>query len=364
MAEKTALYHKYRPCKLSQVLGQDHVKQTITNAVNKNRLSHAYLFTGSHGTGKTSLARIISLIVNCDGGPSVEYDENSKICQSIINGSCPDIHELDAGSSGNVDSIRDVIKMAYNAPVYCRKRVFIIDEAHGLTGSAKSSLLKTLEEPPKTAMFILCTTESQKIISTIQSRCQRFDINRIPTDKIASHLKEICDKEGRKNVANEALEIISKAAQGSVRDALSMLDAAMSRCDDEITAKFVSEIIGKTNFEFCLRTFDAILKQDYKSVLIVREAINKGIDPQRIFADFLEYNHDLLIGKSLNSDRHIREEATLKNAWIAQRDSVSDKKIVLFNQILCKHLNDSLVVHKPELSLDVCMIQMVQSMKT
>ena len=216
---ESALYSKYRPLKFNDLIGQNNVKKYFENVIKKSSLSHAYLFSGIRGTGKTTIARIIAMIVNCENGPSIDYDPNSKICQMIINSQCPDVVELDAATNKSIDDIREIKNLARQKPIMCRKKVFIIDEAHCLLKNSVSGLLKILEEPPKHCIFILATTEPQNIMDTILSRCIRFDLHSIPFNDIKKRLSYICDKENIK-YDNESIAIIAKKSHGSLRDAI------------------------------------------------------------------------------------------------------------------------------------------------
>jgi DNA polymerase-3 subunit gamma/tau len=281
-----ALYRKYRPKKLKGIVGQDHIKQYFQNAVSKNKISHAYLLSGTRGVGKTTIARIISLIVNCENGPSIDYDVKSKICSAILdNGAAGDVVELDAATNSSIDNIREIRKMAMTYPVMCRKRVFIIDEVHSLRGAAANALLHILEEPPESSMFILATTESHKILPTIKSRCQKFELKTLSVAEISSYLTKICNNEGYDKIENGAMQIIAQAAHGSIRDSLSILEPILSRCESGITVDIVRECIGSRlgQFFFCDLLEYIINKKSREAIVSIKKAIGSGMEPINIF---------------------------------------------------------------------------------
>lgn len=243
-----ALYRKYRPTGFDGVIGQDHIVQTLINQIKTDRLGHAYLFTGTRGTGKTSLAKIFAKAINCqkpiNGSPCGKCES----CMALSDPSNIDILEIDAASNNGVNEIRELREKVQYPPVSCKYKVYIIDEVHMLSPSAFNALLKTLEEPPKHAIFILATTEVHKIPATILSRCMRFDFKLIPTEDIATHIEEIYKKQG-KEYEREAVIAIAKAGEGSLRDALSIADTAMSYAEGTLTYDHVNEILGSTNSE-------------------------------------------------------------------------------------------------------------------
>ena len=310
------LYLKYRPSKLSDVVGQDHIKQYLTNATSKDKISHAYLLAGSHGIGKTSLARIMALIVNNENGPSIDYDINSPICQAIINGECPDVHEMDAASNSSVENMRDLRSLARNVPVMCRKRIFIIDEFQAVLEKSASVILKTLESPSPHVMFILATTDPQKVLATIQSRCQRFDLSKLTVPQISSRLEYICEAERVPEFEKAAIDMIAKSGEGSLRNAISSLETVLGKCDKKITVKDVQEIVKTNQRELFTNLIAAMYQSNHsKAILLVKNEINKGTDPEALLLSFLENFHDMLIAKLLNNNDIVYIEEFIKPTW-------------------------------------------------
>ena len=223
-----ALYRKYRPKSFSDVYGQDHVISTLKNEINENRISHAYLFTGSRGTGKTTCAKILAKAVNCENSIDGEPCNECEVCRGLDSGAIYDVVEIDAASNNGVDNIRDLREEANYTPTRGRYRVYIIDEVHMLSAGAFNALLKTLEEPPAHVIFILATTEVHKLPATILSRCQRFDFKRIQPETMAVRLKEVASLEGME-LNDDAAVLIARIADGALRDGLSILDQCASR---------------------------------------------------------------------------------------------------------------------------------------
>ena len=217
------LYRKYRPQAIEQIVGQEHIKKALANAIQMDRISHAYLFTGPRGTGKTSTARIFAKSLNCEKGPTISPCSECENCKNITNSIPIDVIEIDAASNRSVNDADEIIQKVALAPVQSRYKIYIIDEVHMLTNQAFNALLKTLEEPPKNVIFILATTEVHKVLDTIKSRCQRFDFKRITTDDITRHLRYIADSE-KINITDEALSYIAQNSAGGMRDSIALLD--------------------------------------------------------------------------------------------------------------------------------------------
>lgn len=292
------LYRKYRPKVFDDVVGQNHVTATLSNEVRENRLSHAYLFTGSRGTGKTTCARILAKAVNClhpvDGNPCNECE----ICKGIDNGSILDVIEIDAASNRGVDNIRDLRDEANFTPSEATFRIYIIDEVHMLTIEAFNALLKTLEEPPEHVKFILATTEIHKLPATILSRCQRFDFRRISPEDISARLKQVCAMENL-TIDDEAAMLISRIADGGMRDALSLLDQCAS-ISDSIDVKVVTNCAGLANRQYLAALCEAIRSGDCPTALkTVDELHNASCDMERLCTEMTNYFRDLMIVKTL-----------------------------------------------------------------
>ena len=268
---------KYRPLTFDDVLGQDHVVRTLKNAIEHNRLAHAYLFVGPRGTGKTSTARIFAKALNCSGGPKVDFDPHEDICEEIAEGRSLDVLEIDGASNRGIDHIRDLRDNVRFAPSRGNFRIVYIDEVHMLTKESFNALLKTLEEPPPHVKFIFATTEPHKILPTILSRCQRFDLRPIPSEIIAEHLLHIASAEGV-SLSREAAFAVAKVADGGMRDAQSMLDQLVSFCGDHIEEQQVQSVrmaflrIFPDNFVSCSNKAPHARKSRYRIDLIRRQS--------------------------------------------------------------------------------------------
>ena len=257
---------RWRPTQFSELVGQDHVVRTLGNAIEMNRIAHAYLFVGPRGTGKTTSARLFAKSLNWEDGPSLEVPENSEIGKTIMQGRCLDVIEIDGASNNSVDQVRDLRDECQYAPAQCRFKIYVIDEVHMLSQAAFNALLKTLEEPPPHVKFVFATTESNKVLPTIVSRCQRFEFRSIPVDLIVSKLSQICEKE--KIVVDEkALNAIARMAQGGMRDAQSILDQMISFCGNSITQRNVLEVYGLVSSDRISSLVDAIVQGDYDYIL-------------------------------------------------------------------------------------------------
>lgn len=293
-----ALYRKYRPNTFDGLIGQEHIVKTLINQIENDRLGHAYLFTGTRGTGKTSAAKIFAKAINClnpkNGSPCGECE----CCKAISNPSNIDVIEIDAASNNGVNEIRELREKVQYPPVSCKYKVYIVDEVHMLTGAAFNALLKTLEEPPKHAVFILATTEVHKIPATILSRCMRFDFRLISNEEIASLISKIYVEQG-KAFENEAVMAIAKAGEGSIRDALSVADIALSYNNEKLTYNDVMEILGSSNNELLIEFIKSIIECDSGSVLqIINTLCGLGKSVGVLIKDITAILRDLLVIKT------------------------------------------------------------------
>lgn len=295
-----AFYRKYRPSTFTDVVGQQHITTTLENAVKSGKTSHAYLFTGSRGTGKTSCAKILAKAVNCldshNGNPCNECE----ICKGIDNGSILDIIEIDAASNNGVDNIRDLREEANFTPANAKYRVYIIDEVHMLSIGAFNALLKTLEEPPAHVIFILATTEVHKLPSTILSRCQRFDFKRIPPEDMAVRLKEVAQKESLQ-LADDGAMLIARIADGAMRDALSLLDRCSSY-EGVIDSAAVASSAGLAGREYIFELCDCILEKDSaKALEVIDKLYNDSCDMERLITELTSHFRNLMVSKAVKN---------------------------------------------------------------
>ena len=293
-----ALYRKYRPSTFDEVIGQDHIITTLRNQILQDKISHAYLFTGTRGTGKTSTAKIFARAVNCPNAK--EHNGNPcgscSVCQSSGSQNL-DIIEMDAASNNGVDYARDIREKVQYPPVNGRYKVYIIDEVHMLSTGAFNALLKTLEEPPAHALFILCTTEVHKIPATILSRCMRFDFRLVPTATLTELVSSIYDKEGRK-YDKAAVAAIAQAGEGSVRDTVSIADRCLSVSNDVLTYNDVVEVLGVSSKSSIASLARAVLSNDTSAILAeTNKLVSEGKDVARLNKDLSLYMRDLLTAK-------------------------------------------------------------------
>jgi len=288
---------KYRPKTFDDVLGQDHVVRTLRNAIEQNRLAHAYLFVGPRGTGKTSTARIFAKALNCTGGPKVDFDPDEDICQEIAEGRSLDVLEIDGASNRGIDEIRQLRETVQYAPARGRFKIYYIDEVHMLTKEAFNALLKTLEEPPEHVKFIFATTEPEKILATILSRCQRFDLRPIPAPLIAEHLTNMAKQEGL-DLDPAAAWAIARGADGGMRDAQSMLDQLVSFCGETITESNVLDVFGFTSRETVAELLGALFSRDTPTALHLVERESKaGRELGQLLSDVVDTLRSLLVWK-------------------------------------------------------------------
>ena len=297
------LYRKYRPQKLEDIVGQHHIKTALTNAITLGKISHAYLFTGPRGTGKTSTARILAKSLNCINGPTVTPCEECESCKSITNTIPIDVIEIDAASNRSVEDAHNILEKVQYAPVNGKYKIYIIDEVHMLTTQAFNALLKTLEEPPKNVVFILATTESHKVLDTIKSRCQRFDFKRITTNDIIEHLKKIAGKE-QINISDGAISLIAKSSAGGMRDSLALLDQVSTiGASKEITEEDINNLLGRLSFEILSELADYIVNSDAISAIKLLEKIyNDGNEPIQILTNLMLFFKNLLIVKTCDKE--------------------------------------------------------------
>ena len=299
-SDSTSLYRRHRPGSFDQVVGQQHVVRTLRNAVEQGKVHHAYLFVGSRGTGKTSMAKILARSLNCErGGPTVTPCGECESCLTIASGTSIDVIEMDAASNRSVDDVRDLRERVAYAPAGGRWKVYILDEAHMLTKEAWNAFLKTLEEPPPNTVFVLATTESHKVMATIADRCQRFDFQRPSLEQISEVLNRVAAAESIE-VDEGAVATIARSASGSFRDALGTLDQLVAYGGNEIALEDVLQLLGAADAELLFGAVDAVVAEDPKAVLIgVEEMARSGRDPSQFARDLLAHLRHLLVTQTV-----------------------------------------------------------------
>ena len=294
------LARKYRPQRFSELVGQEHVARTLSNAIAQNRVHHAFLFTGARGVGKTSAARILAKALSCEKGPTAEPCGVCDICQEIAGGRSVDVIEIDAASNTKVEETKAVLEGVRYLPARARRKVYIIDEVHMLSAHSWNALLKTLEEPPPHVVFVFATTEAHKIPGTILSRCQRFDFKLIPTARLATHLDEILRTE-KIDAAPEAIRLVARQAAGSVRDALSLLDQTIAYVGTErLTAEVAADVLGIADRQLLVALATAVLDRDPATALrLIARAVDRGVDLGQLGRAFLQFLRDLEVASSV-----------------------------------------------------------------
>jgi DNA polymerase-3 subunit gamma/tau len=300
-----SFYRKWRPKSFEEIIGQDRVTRTLQNAIRANRVVHAYLFAGHRGTGKTTTARILAKALNCAQGPTPTPDNTCANCEAITAGYSVDVIEIDAASNRGIEEIRELRDRIRLVPTEGRYKVYIIDEAHMLTTEAANALLKTLEEPPEHAVLILVTTEPHRLPQTILSRCQRFDFRRVSQKELIARLRHIASTEGFE-IEDKALTIIAGSADGSVRDAESVLDQLAAYADGPITARDVLMVLGILEEEVALKFADSIIDRDVIACLsLVNHVLEEGKDPRQIIRTILDHFRDLMVAKTSDSPKDL-----------------------------------------------------------
>lgn len=312
MSQYIALYRKFRPTTFDDVVGQEQVIKVLKHQIQNNQIGHAYLFCGSRGTGKTSTAKIFSRAINCqnpkDGEPCNECD----VCKGILSSSITDVMEIDAASNNSVDNIRTIRENVIYAPTLAKYKVYIIDEVHMLSTSAFNALLKTLEEPPENVIFILATTEPHKIPITILSRCQRFEFKRITKEDIAGRLKVVCEKNEVK-ATDEALMVIAQAADGALRDGLSLLDQIISSGVNDITEDIARELLGITKSSVTFTILNCIVNRDISTAIsTVSDVVNSGKDIKYFVWEIISLARDILVYQATKDTSLINNYSSLE----------------------------------------------------
>ena len=353
-----SLYRKYRPQGPDEILGQEHVVRALMGAVTENRLAHAFLFTGPRGTGKTSTARILAKMVNCEKGPTPEPCGVCEQCVTIRDGTHLDVVEIDAASHGGVDDARDLREKAPTSPVQGREKVYIIDEAQRLSREAFDALLKVFEEPPIGVRFVLATTEPHKMPATIVGRCQRFDFRRGSVDVVSDHLQRIAKEEGMA-LSAQAATMMARQSEGSFRDALSLLDQASLLGAGEITEEVLASLLGAPRGDAQYELVDAIAVGDAKAVFaVVQRLVEAGQDLRQVNTEMLTHLRNLLLANSAPGQEDLTDTTSEEYERIrAQAAKVSTAEISRVIGLLLKAQEDMRWTTSPRLTLELALIR-------
>ena len=369
MAERyLPLYRKYRPQSFKDLIGQENIVKALTNAINLNKISHAYLLCGPRGTGKTTTARIIAKSLNCAKGPTLDPCGECPSCKDIINSNPIDVIEIDAASNRKVEDARNILEKIQFVPVNGKFKIYIIDEVHMLTTEAFNTLLKTLEEPPENVIFILATTEPHKVLDTIISRCQRFDFRRITTEDIVARLKYISQQENI-SITEDALYTIARSSAGGMRDSLALLDQiSVLDANKEITSDDVNEMLGRLSFETINELTNYILNSDTQAAITILDKIyNKGNEPFQIITNLIQYFRNLLVVKNC-TDRKIAAELTqLNESHILklreQSENIESEQLIYTIERLAYYSGEIKETTNRYLWLELCLIELASNVK-
>ena len=354
---------KYRPKNFKELIGQDIMVETIINSIKLNKLPNAYLLTGIRGVGKTTTARLIAKALNCNKNFLKEENCDCSHCEEITNSKHLDVLEMDAASRTGIDDVRELIESSKYNPTSAKYKIIILDEVHMLSKQAFNGLLKTLEEPPPHLKFIFATTEVKKVPVTIISRCQRFDLHRVQVKELLENLKKISKIENGK-ISNGALALIVKAAEGSVRDSLSLLDRALVSQnieEKEIDENFIRKMLGIADKSKILDLLSFIFQGDQnKSILQLRELINEGIEPNHFLNDLLEIIYFIQQKKSMgSSDANLSISASEQETINSISKDINMSTLIVFWQFILKVLDELLIVSNPILSLEMLIVRLV-----
>jgi DNA polymerase-3 subunit gamma/tau len=357
-----SLYRRWRPQTFEEIVGQERITRTLQNAIRAGRTTHAYLFAGHRGTGKTTTARLFAKALNCAQGPTPTPCNRCDACEAIARGTSMDVIEIDGASNTSVDDVRDLKEKIVLAPAQSRYKVYIIDEVHMLSVSAFNALLKTLEEPPAHAVFILVTTEPHRIPPTVLSRCQRFDFRRVSFSEIVGRLRTIAQQE-RLEVDDAALAQIARSADGSVRDAESILDQLSAYADGPIGVDLVTSVLGLVDEETAAALADAVIARDVATALrLAQDATDAGKDPRQLLRTLLEYVRDLLLAKTCGDDAAAILDAPRERLarLRAQAGSVTIPDLLRAVRVLNEAVVDARWSTQPRLALEVALIRLAR----
>ena len=364
-AHYRVLARKYRPQTFAELIGQDAMVKTLANAIERGRIAHAFLLTGVRGVGKTSTARLVAKALNCigpdgQGGPTIEPCGVCEPCRAIAEGRHIDVIEMDAASHTGVDDVREIIEAVRYSAVSARYKIYIIDEVHMLSKSAFNALLKTLEEPPAHVKFLFATTEVNKVPVTVLSRCQRFDLRRIPAEKLAEHFAHVSEAEGV-DVEDEALQAIARAAEGSARDGLSILDQAIAHGEGKVTAEQVRDMLGQADRGRIRHLLETLLTGDTAATLAqLDEAHSLGIDPGSLLRGLMESLHAVTRAKAgANADLLQSAEEREAAAELAAR--LSWGSLHRLWQLLLKGLQDVTIAPDPHEAATMALLRLMHA---
>lgn len=355
---------KYRPQNFAELIGQEHVRTTLENAIAQGRIAHGYIFSGQRGTGKTTVARILARCLNCIHGPTASPCGVCASCLEITAGNSPDVIEIDAASNRGINEMRELRENVRYRPARDRYKVFIVDEAHQITSEAFNALLKTLEEPPEWAVFVLCTTEVHKIPTTIASRCQQFSFRSVDFAEVVKRMEEICGKEGIE-ASPEVLSVLAQAGEGSVRDSLSALDQGIACCGTKLDAAEIRAMLGMFSLDSLGEVTGALAAEDSRKMLdLVMELERNGRSLQHFCRELARYFRNLLVAKIAGGNTRLiaaSEHEQQRLAEIAQRFSEDD--LTRYLQLTLDLFKDMQFSLQPRLHLEIGLLRLVQAGK-
>ncbi|MFN7935629.1 MAG: DNA polymerase III subunit gamma/tau [Bryobacteraceae bacterium] len=353
---------KYRPKSFAELIGQEHVRTTLENALSQNRIAHGYILSGQRGTGKTTVARIVARCLNCEQGPTISPCGTCASCRDISGGNPIDVIEIDAASNRGINEMRELRESVRFRPARDRYKIFIIDEAHQITNEAFNALLKTLEEPPEWVVFILCTTESHKIPNTIASRCQQFSFRSVDYTQLIEHIRRICEKENI-TAEEEALSVLTLAGEGSVRDSLSALDQAIACCGDNLQAAEVRRLLGRFSMATLELVTNALLDSDAKRMIeIVQELEHSGQNLQHFCRELCRFFRNLLVARISGADtRLIAASANERERLELLAGKFSEEDLTRYLHLILELFQGLQTSLQPRMHLELGLVKLVQA---